>query len=177
MLAESVGRMKGLPALRPSPAEVELAADSFIPEDYIEDPAMRATFYKKISACSSEDALDEVLEEIIENCGPAPAPLANFFAQSKIRLIAPDIGIDRVKTYASGGLTDISFRDDASFKRFREAPYPSDMTIEVVYLPDRVRLMHENFRPSHAIREILNYIITVKLAADQERERQDGLAD
>ncbi|HPI75151.1 MAG TPA: transcription-repair coupling factor [bacterium] len=177
MLAESVDRFKGLPSLRPSPVEVELAADSFIPEDYVEDPAQRAAFYKKISSCSSTDALDEVLEEIIESCGPAPAPLANFFAQSKIRLIAPDIGVDRVKTYASGGLTDITFSDDASFKKFREAPYPSDMSIEVVYLPDRVRLMHENFRPSHAIREIMNYIITVKLAADQEMEGRDGLAD
>lgn len=158
MLAESVEKFKGIKIETRPHVEVELNADSYIPEDYIEDELRRTAFYKKFTAAAETDTVERIFEEIQDRCGPAPSPLRNFVAQVKIRILAPGLGVAAIKTHPHSGMTDITFRDDASFDRFRELPYPKNLSLEVVYLKDRVRLIHENMRASRVVREILDFI-------------------
>jgi len=158
MLAESVERFKGMPLSARHPVEVELNADSYIPEDYIDDQLRRTAFYKRITGSRRPEQIDEIAVEIQDRYGAAPAPMKNFIMQAKIRLYAGDAGISKIKTHPHSGLTDIVFIDDEAFERFKGAPYPQSLTFEVVYLKDRVRLMHENARPARVVQEILDYV-------------------
>jgi len=173
MLSESVDRFKGLKVEARPVVEVDLQVDSFIPESYVDDQLKRAAFYKKITGAQELEKIDVIVDEMQDRYGEAPVPFKNFIAQSKIRLLAPALGVEKIKTHPRSQLTDIIFRSETAFSKFRRLPFPRGLTIEVVDLKDRVRLIHENMKPRRVVSEILEYII---FAAD-EYEKETGQDD
>lgn len=173
MLAESVEKFKGIQIPTRPAVEVELNVDSYIPEDYIEDSLRRTAFYKRITGAVVADAIEDLMSEMQDRYGPAPQQLKNFTMQAKIRLLAARAGVSQIKTHPHSSLTDISFVSDDVYERFRGVAFPTGMTAEVIYLKDRVRLMHEGLRPSRLVREILDYIeLAATILDDGDSEGQ-----
>jgi len=97
LLEEAVAELEGqsLPSRRP--VELHLAMDLQLPEDYIPEPALRLSFYKRLTACETPESLDNLIEEIVDRYGPEPPQLENLVQAQKIRTAASRAGFARLE--------------------------------------------------------------------------------
>jgi transcription-repair coupling factor (superfamily II helicase) len=111
LLERTVQEMKGLTPRAEIKAQINLAVDIKIPEDYIPDFSERLVLYKKISSAESEAGLARIRDEIRDLYGEIARPAENLLALAAVRLMAERLQI-RVIDYASGRV-QIRFSEDA----------------------------------------------------------------
>jgi len=88
LLEEAVSELQGKAAPRRRQLELSLGMDLQLPEEYIAEPSLRLSFYKRLSACDTMEALGELREEILDRYGPAPRQLENLVLAQQIRSAA-----------------------------------------------------------------------------------------
>ena len=170
MLAESVEKVRGTPLEIVPQVEVDLAVNAFIPEDYVPDTPARTEFYKKFVSCSDTVRVDRITEEMADRFGALPQPARTFISMVKIKILARAAGVEKLKTHPHSELTDMTFRDPAVYEEIKRMPYPGDFTLEVVYLKDRVRFMHEGVRPARVVENIYSFLLDMVC----ESEKNNG---
>ncbi len=111
LLERTVQEMKGLTPRAEIKAQINLAVDIKIPEDYIPDFSERLVLYKKISSAESEEELARIRDEIRDLYGETARPAENLLALAAVRLMAERLQI-RAIDYASGRV-QIRFSEDA----------------------------------------------------------------
>ncbi len=57
---------------------------------------MRLSFYKRLAACDSEEALSELLEEMADRYGPAPSQVDALAEAQRVRMAARRAGVAAV---------------------------------------------------------------------------------
>ena len=82
--------------LEPTSQEVNLHATTLIPEDYLPDVHTRLILYKRISAATTEAALNELQVEIIDRFGLLPPSLKRLFQVMQLKLISQALGIIKI---------------------------------------------------------------------------------
>lgn len=75
---------------------VEIAVDSFIPEDFISDRNLRMDMYKRIAAVTDDADIMALTEEFIDRFGDVPKKVVNLMHLSKMRTLAAKIGVRSV---------------------------------------------------------------------------------
>ena len=90
--------------------EINLRVPALIPEDYLPDVYTRLTLYKRITACETQQALDDMKVEMIDRFGMLPRQVKNLFHVTALRQRAEALGIERIDAGASGGRIDFSPR-------------------------------------------------------------------
>lgn len=83
--------------------DVELHLSALIPETYLGDVQARLTLYKRIASASSKAALRELQVEMIDRFGLFPEPIKNLFAVAELRLMAEQLGIEKLALGPQGG--------------------------------------------------------------------------
>ena len=74
LLTEEIQRLKGeLVDEQPDGPVLELNVSAYLPADYVPSESERVLTYKRILAATSE-TLGKIKEELIDRCGPLPAP-------------------------------------------------------------------------------------------------------
>jgi transcription-repair coupling factor (superfamily II helicase) len=84
--------------------EIEIGAAALIPEDYMPDVHMRLVHYKRIASARSRDELDELQVEMIDRFGLLLPPIKTLFAVTWIKLLAANLGIEKIQAGAKGGV-------------------------------------------------------------------------
>ena len=72
-----------------------------IPHAYIEDDMLRVQIYRQLAACSTDDELRGVREDLLDRFGPIPETMDRFLLVTKLRFLA-----------ATKGMTCVETRDD-----------------------------------------------------------------
>jgi transcription-repair coupling factor (superfamily II helicase) len=121
LLAEAIAEMEGKrpeQAAAPISVTLELAVTAYIPDDYINDRALKMSFYQRMANLERPEQAEALATELTDRFGAPPAPVANL------------LGVTRLKTEAALlGFEGISARDgDVIFKLHR------------TIVPDRVAL-------------------------------------
>ncbi len=158
MLAETVSQFKGEPVRIRENAEIDFAADAYIPDDYIEDLPRRTAFYKRITACTNDDYVDDIATEMRDRYGELPPQLLRLFKCQKISARAVSFGINKIRTMPKLEYTDILFADDDSRVRFSSTGYPANVMLEVDHMQDRTRVTHRGLPSDMLIDEFLKYM-------------------
>jgi transcription-repair coupling factor (superfamily II helicase) len=83
--------------------EVDLHCSALIPDDYLSDVQARLVLYKRISNADSNDALRELQIEMIDRFGLLPEPTKVLFRISELKLLAAQLGIQKIDASAQGG--------------------------------------------------------------------------
>ncbi len=91
--------------------EIELRIPALFPEDYIGDVNMRLAMYKKLANCKHVDEIDEVQIELIDRFGLLPSATRNLVQLSVAKLMAAEIGINKIEATELGG--SIEFTQEA----------------------------------------------------------------
>ncbi len=98
------GETPDLDATRRSGCELNMQLPALLPEDYMPDIQMRLMHYKRIASAASADALRELQVELIDRFGMLPEATKNLFRQTRLRLLASTLGIDKIEA-TGGGIT------------------------------------------------------------------------
>jgi transcription-repair coupling factor (superfamily II helicase) len=97
LLEEAVADLEGRPSTVQREVELRLGMDLQLPEQYLPEPALRLSFYKRLAACEDDDALGLLLEEMVDRYGPAPPQIEDLARAQRVRIAARRAGIASVK--------------------------------------------------------------------------------
>lgn len=87
-------------------AEINLHLPALIPDDYLGDVHQRLLFYKRISNADTLEKLDNIRMEMIDRFGVLPPQLKYLFAVHHLRILAEQLGIQKIDVHAKGGSID-----------------------------------------------------------------------
>ncbi len=90
--------------------EINLHEPALLPQDYCPDVNARLNLYKRMASATSEQALQEVAEEIVDRFGRMPKAALNLIETHRLRLLAQTWGVLRVD--AAEQHTLLQFRPD-----------------------------------------------------------------
>jgi transcription-repair coupling factor (superfamily II helicase) len=111
LLKEAIGEIKGEKNYINQDIEFKIPEPAFIPTQYIQDPAIRLKYYKKLSGRSSHEELAALTSEITDIFGQAPVEFVNLVTLLGCRLHLSNRGIKSVA--CAGHSIVISFDPDA----------------------------------------------------------------
>ena len=83
-------------------AEIDVREPALIPEDYLADVHARLIMYKRIAGAPSEEALEELMVEMIDRFGRMPASARLLFDLARLKLRAAPLGVRKIDAGATG---------------------------------------------------------------------------
>ena len=96
MIDETVREMRGDVFKGDVETRMELNIDAYLPQDYVADDLMRLEMYKKIASINSQDAREDLIEELVDRFGDPNRPVMNLIEIAHMKGICSRIGIDMV---------------------------------------------------------------------------------
>ncbi len=94
--------------------EVNLHTPALLPDDYCPGVHERLVIYKRLANCESEDALDDLKEELIDRFGLLPPPTESLLAAHQLRIAGKSLGVKKIDSAPER--TIISFKPKPSFE-------------------------------------------------------------
>jgi len=91
-----VAELEGRPSTVQREVELRLGMDLQLPERYLPEPSLRLSFYKRLAACEDEEALGDLLEEMVDRYGPAPPQIEDLARAQRVRIAARRAGVSSV---------------------------------------------------------------------------------
>ena len=83
--------------------EIDVREPALIPEDYLPDVHTRLIMYKRIASARSEEALEELVVEMIDRFGRIPPATRLLFDLTRLKLQATPLGVRKIEAGATGG--------------------------------------------------------------------------
>jgi transcription-repair coupling factor (superfamily II helicase) len=90
------GREPDLNAPLAATTEINLHAPAILPADYCGDVQERLSLYKRLANCESSDAVDGILEELVDRFGKLPPQAHALVETHRLRLAAKPLGIVKI---------------------------------------------------------------------------------
>jgi transcription-repair coupling factor (superfamily II helicase) len=90
------GREPDLNAPLAATTEINLHAPAILPADYCGDVQERLSLYKRLANCESSDAIDGILEELVDRFGKLPPQAHALVETHRLRLAAKPLGITKI---------------------------------------------------------------------------------
>jgi transcription-repair coupling factor (superfamily II helicase) len=112
MLEETVRRVMdagGKPKLVPSDVSLDLPA--YLPDEFIPSQDAKLDVYRRLSALTTPEEIEELRAEVRDRFGPLPQPAEAFFATATLRVVGGALGIDGL--LVRGDEARVTFRDTA----------------------------------------------------------------
>lgn len=105
MIGEAVATFRGDEVESGQELRLELPLDARIPEYYIDSERLRLEAYQKLSAASAatakDEAIDQVIEELVDRYGTPPEEVEGLLAISRLRRRAARAGLTDVVVMGS----------------------------------------------------------------------------
>ena len=97
MLNEAIAEQKGeTPPPSPEDCLIDIMADAYIPETYIESSSLRIDAYRKIASIQTEEDSRDVVDEFIDRYGDPPKPVMGLVNIALVRNSAAALGIREI---------------------------------------------------------------------------------
>ena len=96
LLEESIKELRGEAVVAPPEPVLDLQADAFISDDFVEDPGQKVELYQKIIALDSLEACDDLEEEIQDRFGDLPQAVRNLLQIARIKVFSRFLGISHI---------------------------------------------------------------------------------
>jgi transcription-repair coupling factor (superfamily II helicase) len=97
MLETAVAELKGEKVEPKSETVIDLKIMAVIPEEYIEDPDLRLSIYRKIASAKDVKSLERMLEELKDRFGPPPEKTKRLLEIMELKMLAKRFLITRVQ--------------------------------------------------------------------------------
>jgi len=109
MLNEAVRSLKNgkepdLAAPLSTTTEINLHVPALLPQDYCGDVHERLSLYKRFANCSSQSAIDDLQEELIDRFGKLPDPARALIETHRLRIAAIPVGIVKIDAHAESAV-------------------------------------------------------------------------
>jgi len=107
MLEQAVAELKGEKVTPKIEPVFDLKITAIIPEDYIENPDLRLSLYRKIASAKDSSYLRELFEEFKDRFGPPPEETQRLIEIMELKLRAKKLAITKIQNI--GGRIRIIF--------------------------------------------------------------------
>ena len=78
--------------------QINLPLDAYLPEDYVQDDALRLQIYRRLAGLTTEDEIDDMQAELEDRFGTSPVEAQDLFYQLRLKLHALDAGAKAITT-------------------------------------------------------------------------------
>lgn len=113
MLQDAIARRKGEEPKSDRPSvDVDIEADAYIPDSYIDDPKQKIDMYKRFKGVDALQEITDLEEEMIDRFGDFPDEVARLFSVSRIKVLAEALGVEAVRQQKSSFA--VLFRSEVS---------------------------------------------------------------
>ncbi|MBE7050289.1 MAG: transcription-repair coupling factor [Ruminococcaceae bacterium] len=112
LLEQAVKEKKGEEYRPPAEISVDIKADAYIPDNYVEYEIQRIDLYKKIAGIESDEDYYDMQGEFIDRFGDIPAPVSNLLDISLIKSMCKKAEVSEI-VHTDGKVT-FTFTDYAS---------------------------------------------------------------
>ncbi|MDR3349776.1 MAG: transcription-repair coupling factor [Acidaminococcales bacterium] len=114
LLEESINELAQAPARAEPSAEpsLDVAADAYLPDDYIDDPGHKLDIYRRLQYINERPDFLELLAEMSDRFGEPPPPAKNLLRLALLRGHCRKLGVKSINTKAME--TKIIFAEKAS---------------------------------------------------------------
>lgn len=101
MLADAVAKKQGKKRSATSNAEIDLAVEAYIPNDYISDQRQKIEIYKDIRKAQTSDELLDLQGDLIDRFGEYGKPVANLLLVGELKTQADQAMMVSIKQHQS----------------------------------------------------------------------------
>ncbi len=110
MLESAVAELKGEKMAARAEPVIELKTRALVSEDYIENPDLRMSLYRKIASAKEVGSLEKILDELKDRFGPPPDDTRRLIEIMEIKVLAMKLFITRIEN--NSGMIRIIFAED-----------------------------------------------------------------
>jgi len=100
MLESAVAELRGVKAEEEIETRISLRVSAFIPEEFIEDIALRLSIYRKIALSGSDEDLNALTDELRDRFGRLPVEVQNLFDIMSLKILAKKLLITDIEESA-----------------------------------------------------------------------------
>ncbi|MFE4543206.1 transcription-repair coupling factor [Arthrobacter sp. NPDC056727] len=118
LVGEAVAEYRGEAEEKAAEMKIELPVNAHLPHDYVPGERLRLEAYRKLASAVTNQAIDEVLAELVDRYGEPPLPAQNLIAVARFRVGARE-----------AGLSDVALQ--GNFIRFSPAQLPESKTMRL----------------------------------------------
>ncbi|NVY96312.1 transcription-repair coupling factor [Lactobacillus sp. DCY120] len=105
MLQEAVTKRQGKQAKSlTTDAELKLAVEAYLPDDYISDSRQKIEIYKRLRLVGDLEHLEQLRQEVRERFGTYPEVVANLFQMTQLKLVADQALVEQINQHPQGVL-------------------------------------------------------------------------
>ncbi|MFL6715721.1 MAG: transcription-repair coupling factor [Burkholderiaceae bacterium] len=98
------GKEPDLAAPLSTTTEINLHVPALLPNDFCGDVHERLSLYKRLANCGSQEAVDDLQEELIDRFGKLPDPARALIETHRLRIAAKPLGIVKIDAHAESAL-------------------------------------------------------------------------
>ncbi|WP_427115328.1 transcription-repair coupling factor [Pseudarthrobacter scleromae] len=96
LVGEAVADFRGEAEEKAAEMKIELPVNAHLPHDYVPGERLRLEAYRKLAAALTNEAIDEVLAELVDRYGEPPLPAQNLVSVARFRVGAREAGLSDV---------------------------------------------------------------------------------
>ncbi|GGI85077.1 transcription-repair coupling factor [Pseudarthrobacter scleromae] len=96
LVGEAVADYRGEAEEKAAEMKIELPVNAHLPHDYVPGERLRLEAYRKLAAALTNEAIDEVLAELVDRYGEPPLPAQNLVSVARFRVGAREAGLSDV---------------------------------------------------------------------------------
>lgn len=95
LMERAVKELKGESIVEEITPEIHFHLPAFIPEFYVEDPAERLSFYRRLSLSHSDEEVEMIREELIDRFGRIPPEVEHLLEVIKVKILLTRLSIKK----------------------------------------------------------------------------------
>ena len=96
LLDEVVKEMQGYEVEEDIDVQIDINISSYIPDEFINDSSQKIEIYQDIALCSTEEQIQDIIDEIIDRYGVMPEELENLIDIARIRSLAKQANVIKI---------------------------------------------------------------------------------
>jgi transcription-repair coupling factor (superfamily II helicase) len=97
LMDKAVREFKGEEVVEEITPEIHFHLPAFIPEFYMEDPAERLSFYRRLSLSRSEEEAESIREELMDRFGKIPIEVDHLLEVIRVKILLTKLSIRKLE--------------------------------------------------------------------------------
>ncbi|MDU5943740.1 MAG: transcription-repair coupling factor [Negativicoccus succinicivorans] len=173
MLDEAIAARQGERAPRKTVAAplLELTAEAYIPDRYIEDPVQKLEMYRRLAEVDTAVEVSDLIDELVDRFGTPPAPVEQLLRVAQLRVLAAKAGIGSIRELQN--TVEITWNRPEAMATWDVSKVPAKVMKSLRFLPGEVpRATINKLQWSHSAVDFLPEILAAFLQEDIAQSKE-----
>ncbi len=161
LLSDAVAELKGEKKRTLPPPVLEIPVDSYIPDAYISHKKQQLAFYKRLSKVSAYNELSDICSEMEDRFGKLPKVVDNLVNLARIKIMAMEKKIERIKATGSRITYDFYEKPDVSKRKLRD--FSEEIEGKASFSSDNQLIITKEIRDPEGLLELVEEVLVLLL--------------